>query len=484
MAEPEEVHAEGRIEDELDMDEARFKEAIGAMRRKPALRPSEAEVRAHRATHLPFRDWCEECVAGSANDWPHHRRHPELPLSIPEVAADYCFPRDHAGAEFAVILVMRDRESKMLVAHVVPHKGAEQEWVTEQCVRDLRLLGHHGDLVLKSDQEAAIKDLLTNVAALRGNKRTKVEHSPVGDSRANGLAERAVQTLEKQLRVMKLAFETRVGERLSVHHPLFAWLVEHAANVLNNYLVGSDGKCPVQRLRGRAASQFVLEFGSPCMFRVVGRVEGGDMGERWFRGHWLGKKQGTEEHLVLKSDGLVVRARAVREFEEKVGLKDLEHIKSTPHDPLGTLRRTRVPDQLQRGLEHGADDREAGARNYVPKRMQITKEMVLRYGPTKGCRKCAGVASGDGGYQYVHHSEACRTRLEEAIKDDEHFRKNLDKANNRMTERIAQDLERADQRRRERQGEPRSDHGPEGGASSRRSGTSRRAIIAKPCQQE
>ena len=79
----------------------------------------------------------------------------------------------------------------------------------------------------------------------------------MADSCANGLAERAVQTLEKQLRVLKLAFETRIGERLPVQHPIFAWLVEHSANVLNNYLVGSDGKSPVQRLRGRAASQFV-----------------------------------------------------------------------------------------------------------------------------------------------------------------------------------------------------------------------------------
>ena len=238
----------------------------------------------------------------------------------------------------------------MLNAHVVPLKGAEQEWVTEQCVRDLRLLGHHGDLILKCDQEPAIKDLMNSVAALRGTRRTRVENSPVADSRANGFAERAVQTLEKQLRVLKLALETRIGEKLPVQHPLFAWLVEHSAHVLNNYLIGSDGKSPVQRLRGRAATQFTCEFGSPCMFRVVGKVEGGDMGERWFRGHWLGKKQGTEEHLVVKADGLVVRARAVRELDEKITLMSFSHLTSTPHDPLWNLAaaaRTRPPERAR-----------------------------------------------------------------------------------------------------------------------------------------
>ena len=130
-------------------------------------------------------------------------------------------------------------------------------------------------------------------------------------------------------------------------------------------------------------------------------------------------------------------------------MTNYEHIASTPHDPLGTLRRARAPDLQQRGQDPGEDDRDGGSREYVPKRVQITKEMVLRYGPTKGCRKRPGIASGDGGYQHVHHSEACRARLEEAMKDDEAFRRNLEKANHRRTERLAKELEKVDTKRRE-----------------------------------
>ena len=167
------------------------------------------------------------------------------------------------------------------------------------------------------------------------------------------------------------------------------------------------------------------------------------MGERWFRGHWLGKKQGTGEHLVVKADGLVVRARAVRELEEKISLTSFNHLTSTPHDPFGTLRQQREPDR-QRGQDRQPGEQDAGEREYVPKRVQITKEMVRRFGPTKNCKKCAGVASGDGGYQQVHHSEACRLRMEEAMLDDESFRRNLEAANNRRAERIVRDLECAE----------------------------------------
>ena len=36
--------------------------------RKGAKQPTPDEVRAHRITHLPFRDWCPVCVAGRAKD--------------------------------------------------------------------------------------------------------------------------------------------------------------------------------------------------------------------------------------------------------------------------------------------------------------------------------------------------------------------------------------------------------------------------------
>ena len=46
------------------------------------------------------------------------------------------------------------------------------------------------------------------------------------------------------------------------------------------------------------------------------------MSERWYSGFWLGKRLGTEEHVVVKEDGAVVRARAVRELERNVTLSD------------------------------------------------------------------------------------------------------------------------------------------------------------------
>ena len=125
-----------------------------------------------------------------------------------------------------------------------------------------------------------------------------LEASPVGDSKSNGVAERAIQSTEMLIRVHKLSIETRINEMLSVRHLLFAWLVEFCADLHNRFQIGSDGKTAHQRLKGTHSSQVMVEFGTAVMFRVCGKVQGSSMGERWFHGIFLGKKAGTEENTI------------------------------------------------------------------------------------------------------------------------------------------------------------------------------------------
>ena len=141
-------------------------------------------------------------------------------LSVLELHCDYCFPQDSVGGDHAVVLVAGDRKTRMTGSHMVPVNGGDHEWFAEQLTRDILKLGSQGDVTLRSDQEPAIVDLLKRVAKLGGVERTFLEQSLVGDSRANGVAERAVQSVEKMVRMHKLAFENRIGARLPFKHPL------------------------------------------------------------------------------------------------------------------------------------------------------------------------------------------------------------------------------------------------------------------------
>ena len=146
---------------------------------------------------------------------------------LTEIHFDYCFMSTE-GNPLATILVAKEKASKMSMATVVPLKGGSIEFPARRVLAFLKEIGLEGaDVVLKSDQEPAIKDLLNNIAKRRsatskletGNgvhpvARSIHESSPVGSSQSNGFIERAIQDEEGQVRTIKLDFESHIGERI------------------------------------------------------------------------------------------------------------------------------------------------------------------------------------------------------------------------------------------------------------------------------
>ena len=138
--------------------------------------------------------------------------------------------------ESAKILVSKDRAARRVSAHVMPLKEAVIYWVSQQCARDLERLGHFGPITLKSDQEPAIVIVLNEVAN-RGARGTLLGHSPVADSQSNGSIEGGIRSVEEVTRVLLFDLSSRVGSPISVHSPVFPWIVEHATDILNKCFV-------------------------------------------------------------------------------------------------------------------------------------------------------------------------------------------------------------------------------------------------------
>ena len=63
--------------------------------------------------------------------------------------------------------------------------------------------------------------MLTEIARMRGAGPAVFEHSLVADSAANGFVERAIQSVEKILRMYLLVLEDKVKQKVSVLHPIF-----------------------------------------------------------------------------------------------------------------------------------------------------------------------------------------------------------------------------------------------------------------------
>ena len=253
----------------------------------------------------------------------------------PEINWDYCFLRNRPAEASIPVLVGKDRKTRCFVAHVVPGKGAKSDWIAVQMVRDFRKMGYHGRVVVRSDGEPAIRDLMQELARARGDLETSIENTPPGDSRANGYAERAVRSLEEQIRAIKIGFEQNTGREVDVQSLGMEWLFEHCADILNKCVVAHDGKTAYERIKLKQYHGQFYEFGEVIMSKVPGKPSGGRMEPRWLRGIWLGKRWGSDEHIISIPSGKYVRARNVRPCAEGFDRELFDQLIGRPCDPSG-----------------------------------------------------------------------------------------------------------------------------------------------------
>ena len=174
-----ELEIEAGAEDEAEPSH----EMRRTMRMQDPKLPRADEVAEHEMAHLPSRSWCKFCTHGRGVEAAHKRivREPGLP----EVHFDYVFPRSDDQAGLA-LLVMRERGTNMLYATAVARKGATGEYAERRILRFLKEIGLEGaDLILKTDQEAAVKTVAEGVARKRPRARTILEESPVKSHGSN-----------------------------------------------------------------------------------------------------------------------------------------------------------------------------------------------------------------------------------------------------------------------------------------------------------
>ena len=134
---------------------------------------------------------------------------------------------------------------------------------------------------VRMDQESSLSDLFRAVAKERGSARTVLIHAARSDSKGNGQAEKAVQSIEEMVRTLLIDLEQRCGEELSVHDSFFLWLIEHACDLLNRYKVRKGNKTAWEYLTGEPYTGEIYQFGTPVMHRVSGPVQGGVIAKRW-----------------------------------------------------------------------------------------------------------------------------------------------------------------------------------------------------------
>ena len=84
------------------------------------------------------------------------------------------------------------------------------------------------------------------------------------------------------MRTMLLALESRLDAKIPVTHRVITWLVEHAADVLNKFAVGIDGRTAYEWIKGKKYHGEMVELGRRVMFKIPckpeGRIDDGKVG--------------------------------------------------------------------------------------------------------------------------------------------------------------------------------------------------------------
>ena len=161
--------------------------------RRPAT-PTKAMIMAHEVHHADYRDWCAHCVAGKGVTHKHTTSDRESRSDTAEFCLDYAFMteerrigyledigvEDEAG--LSPVLIGHDRSSEAIWAMVAEAKGVTEssvKWAKDR-IDESGYLGTK--VVLKSDQEEAIKALKRAIAIKRQAETILIE-SPVRDSK-------------------------------------------------------------------------------------------------------------------------------------------------------------------------------------------------------------------------------------------------------------------------------------------------------------
>ena len=218
---------------------------------------------------------------------------------------DYCCVRSgRSGDITATVLVGTLRPSGFCVATVVREKGPGDQHAIRVILGWLAEVRIAGELRLRTNGEQAIS-ALADLVAQRRRPPTLVEISSVSGGDLCGAAERSCQAIAGVARTLCLALGELWGEQILVQHPLFAWLVSHAAWIINRFQKHHGDVTPFEMVMHKPFQSPIYEFGSVVMARHDAAGRPSRSGGKWTMGLWLGVRQDSCEYIVGTVRGIM-----------------------------------------------------------------------------------------------------------------------------------------------------------------------------------
>ena len=341
----------------------------------------------------------------------------------PRICMDYFYMNERDREEGAnPLVIVTDEDTGDKYARAVGRKGVgehgEMDWLIRDISLELKSWGHQGGsgnrMIMKADGERSLKALRDAVARYHGGIIVP-EVSARGESQSNGVAEQAAQVVAEFVRVLKEQIEVKTKMKLSPEDTISLWMVRWASILCSKYMVGADG-------RGRRCRMPVVPFGERVLFKQI--REGKNRRDKFEsedrEGVWLGHNREANEVLIGTPSG-VVRAFSYRRRSEgsRWDADLIKNMQGTPEQPDPTRPGVGIPIKVRFSEPAHVDEaipNQPARQEQGPRRMRIMPYMLEKYGFTEGCEGCRHKQAGLQGAR--DHSETCRVRIMEAIRQD------------------------------------------------------------------
>ena len=154
--------------------------------------------------------------------------------------------------------------------------------------------------------------------------------------------------------------------------------------------------------------------------------------DRWVFATWVGIDHRTNEHVVALGDGgAAIRVRIVlrRPASDRWNVDAVKAIQASPCVPNpGNKHQEKVmPERLTKKIEIEEDgtkipEHESQPREFKYREFKITRGILDKFGYSEDCKGCAAAAAEK---DHRRHSDECRSRIEQQIREDEVLRVRL-----------------------------------------------------------
>ena len=207
--------------------------------------------------------------------------------------------------------------------------------------------------------------------------------------------------------------------------PIVTFLPEYSVYLMNRLEVGKDGKTAYERVKGKKATVLGIEFGEKLLYKVKIKDKLEKINSRWEFGIFVGVRRRSGE-LWVAVKGKLMTVRSVKRIpvEERWSKDCVEWVDRV------MWNRYKDDDGADGDVPQGvpANDPTSSSgsssgpqviivetRNKPPREFYIKKTDAERLGYTRGCGGCNSWHRGLGRQP---HTEACRARFKELMKDE------------------------------------------------------------------